>query len=256
MGALLPGAEPFAAEGDGGVGALLLHGFTGNPSSMRPLATHLAAAGFAVELPRLPGHGTTWRELQRTRWPDWVREAQAALTILAARTRQQVVVGLSMGGTIALHLLETDARPAGGVVINPLVDPTDPRLKALPALKWVVPSLRGVGGDVARPGAVETAYDRMPLRALASLIELQRSVRERLPVVTRPLLVLTSAVDHVVDPADSTLVVDRVAGPCEQVVLEHSYHVATLDYDADVIAARTEAFLRRAAAPLGESREA
>ena len=55
---LLPGAEPWSAAG-GPAGALCLHGFTGNPSSMRGLAEAFAAAGFSVELPRLPGHGTT-----------------------------------------------------------------------------------------------------------------------------------------------------------------------------------------------------
>ncbi len=245
MPSVLPGAEPYTAAG-GDVGVLVVHGFTGNPSSMRPLAERLAEAGFAVQLPRLPGHGTSWRQLQRTRWPDWVREARAALTILRAHTERQLVVGLSMGATIALHLLETQTTLAGGVLINPAVDPADPRLRALPAVKWLVPSLRGLGNDIAKPGADEQPYERVPLKALASLVELQRSVREHLDAVHQPLLVLTSAQDHVVDPAESRLVVERVASTdVTHVTLERSYHVATLDYDADEIAERTIRFARR-----------
>lgn len=252
MPSLLPGAEPYTAAG-GDVGVLVLHGFTGNPSSMRPLAERLAEAGFAVELPRLPGHGTSWRQLQRTRWPDWVREARAALTILRAHTERQLVVGLSMGGTIALHLLETEtsrdatqASLVGGVLINPSVDPADPRLRALPAVKWLVPSLRGLGNDIAKPDADEQPYRRVPLKALASVVELQRSVRQHLDAVHQPLLVLTSAQDHVVDPAESRLVVEGVASTdVTHVTLEHSYHVATLDYDADEIAERTLRFAHR-----------
>ncbi len=65
-----PGAEPYAHDGDD-IGVLLVHGFTGNPSSMLPWARTLSAAGHTVRLPRLPGHGTTWRDMGRTRWPDW-----------------------------------------------------------------------------------------------------------------------------------------------------------------------------------------
>lgn len=257
MPSLLPGAEPYTAAG-GDVGVLVVHGFTGNPSSMRPLAERLAEAGFAVQLPRLPGHGTSWRRLQRTRWPDWVREARAALTILRAHTERQLVVGLSMGATIALHLLETETTRssseavatkeslAGGVLVNPSVDPADPRLKALPVVKWLVPSLRGLGNDIAKPDADEQPYERVPLKALASLVELQRSVREHLDAVHQPLLVFTSAQDHVVDPAESRLVVERVASTdVTHVTLERSYHVATLDYDADEIAERTIRFAHR-----------
>lgn len=244
---LMPGTEAFAADG-GDAGVLILHGFTGNPSSVRPLAEELAAAGFAVELPRLPGHGTSWRRLQRTRWPDWVREARAGLAMLRARTRTQVVVGLSMGGAIALHLLQTEAQLAGGVLINPWVALRDARMRALPVLKWVVPSVSGVGNDIAKPRADERPYTRVPLKALASVLELQQAVRAHLPAVAQPLLVLTSAQDHVVDPADSQLIVEGVGSQdVEHVVLERSYHVATLDYDADDVIKRTLGFCHRVA---------
>ena len=67
---LIPGAEPFSHDG-GPVGALVVHGFTGSPKSMRPWAEHLAAAGLSVRLPRLPGHGSTWRDMAVTTWDDW-----------------------------------------------------------------------------------------------------------------------------------------------------------------------------------------
>lgn len=266
MATVIPGAEAYSSEG-GDVGCLLLHGFTGNPASLRPLAETLTDAGLAVELPRLPGHGTTWRQLQRTGWRDWVREAQAGLTVLRDRTRAQVVVGLSMGGALALHLAQTldhpgtdapgggtdadDRRPAGlvgAVVINPWLRPTDPRAGLVPWLKWVLPATSGVGNDIAKPGGDELAYDRVPLRAVASVFELQRSVRTHLDAVRLPLLVLTSRQDHVIDPADSRLVMQRVGSDdVEQVMLADSYHVATLDYDADLIAEHTLRFVRRVA---------
>lgn len=250
MAQVIEGAQAWSAEGRRDVGVLVLHGLTGNPVSLRPLAESLAGDGYHVELPRLPGHGTRWQDLARTTWRDWAREANAALELLRARTSAQVAVGLSMGGTLSLHLAIT--RPddlAGIVLINPTVKPRDPRLKALPAIKWVVPGLPGVGNDIARPGADEKPYPKMSLKALSSLIDLQRRVRARLGEVRLPLLVLTSRQDHVVDVADSRLVIDRVASErCEHVWLERSYHVATLDYDAAEIEQRVAAFVEKVAA--------
>lgn len=239
------GAEPWVVEG-GPTGVLLLHGFTGNPVSLRPLGEALVADGHTVAVPRLPGHGTDWRDMAATGWRDWAREAIRALEDLRACTRAQVVVGLSMGGTLALHLGATRGDElAGLVLVNPALHTRDPRLKALGLLKWIVPSIPGVGNDIARPGGDEQAYDRIPLRALASLIELQHRVRGQLSEVRCPCLVLTSRQDHVVDPADSSLVVAQVGGEVEQVWLERSYHVATLDHDADLVIARTIEFVRR-----------
>jgi len=243
----MPGTEAFTAHGDG-VGVLVLHGFTGNPASVRPLAEELAAAGWAVQLPRLPGHGTSWRRLQRARWCDWVREARAGLAMLRATTPTQVVVGLSMGGTLALHLLQTEPGLAGGVLINPWLALRDPRMRALPLLKWLVPSVSGVGNDIAKPQADERPYTRVPLKALASVLQLQQRVRTHLPAVSQPLLVMTSPQDRVVDPADSRLIVEGVASQdIEHVALERSYHVATLDYDADDLVKRTLGFCQRVA---------
>src|SRR6267378_65406 len=97
---ILPGAEPFSAPG-GPHGALVLHGFTGNPSSMRGVAEALAAAGFAVELPLLPGHGTSVEDMITTGFADWSSTVEQAYLELAGRVASVVVVGLSMGGTLA-----------------------------------------------------------------------------------------------------------------------------------------------------------
>src|SRR6516225_2418344 len=96
---ILPGAEPYSATGDTR-GALVLHGFTGNPQSMRGLALALADAGFTVEMPLLPGHGTDVADMVPTRWKDWCRAAEDAYTELAARSDAVAIIGLSMGGTL------------------------------------------------------------------------------------------------------------------------------------------------------------
>lgn len=248
MTSVTPGAEAWSADGDG-AGVLVLHGFTGNPTAMRPLAERLAAAGHAVELPRLPGHGTSWRDLARTRHADWVAAADAALDRLGDRPR--AVVGLSMGGLLALRLAELrPADVASLVLINPWLTFSHPLKRVVGLVGRVVPALPGVGNDIARPDADEQPYDRVPLRAVASVFPLQEQVRADLGSVVAPTLVLTSRVDHTVSPGDSTVVLDGIAAERrEQVHLERSFHVATLDYDAELIADRTIAWIGATARP-------
>ena len=130
MVATMPGAEPWETEGSGelaDIGVLVVHGFTGNPQSMRPLAEAFAGAGFTVSLPLLPGHGTQVEDMLPTRWTDWSAAAEDAYDRLAARTRAVVVAGLSMGGTLAAWLATRHPEIAGLVLVNPLIDGTAPR---------------------------------------------------------------------------------------------------------------------------------
>ncbi len=246
---MVQGGQAWSSEG-GDVGVLLLHGFTGNPVSMRPLGEALAASGFAVELPLLPGHGTTWQECARTTWQDWAREADEALERLRVRSAAQVVAGLSMGATLTLHLAITRGDELAGIVlVNPTLHTSDPRARLLPLLRHVVRSRPGFGNDIALPGADQRAYARVPLKPLHSLTELWALVRADLARVKVPVLVFTSRQDHVVEPDNSTTVLAGVSSTdVEQVWLERSYHVATLDYDADLITERTVAFARRVTA--------
>jgi carboxylesterase len=248
-----PSAHPWSAAG-GDVGVLLLHGFTGNPTSMRPLAEHLAGAGLAIELPRLPGHGTHWKDLARTSWQDWAREAASALDRLRTRASVVAVVGMSAGGALALHLAQTRGRDVDAIVlINPSVTFRHPLKPVAGIVARVLPTFPGIGNDIARPGADELPYDRVPVRAAASLFALQDQVRANLAAVHAPTLVLTSRADHTVATGDSTLVLDGIGSARrEHVWLERSFHVATLDYDADVIADRTLAFVREHAAAGGQ----
>ena len=247
--AVIPGAEPFSAAGDD-VGVLVLHGFTGNPGSIRPLAEALAAAGRTVEAPRLPGHGTAVEDMLDTRWADWSASAEAAHADLAGRTRTTTVAGLSMGGTLACWLVARHPEAAGLVVINPLVQPPDPEMVAmgqamLDAGETVAP---GIGSDIADPDAHETAYPGSPLLPLLSLVEGVEALQADLPRIACPVLLLTSAQDHVVPPVNSDHLASLVAGPVERVPLERSYHVATLDHDKDLIAERAVAFVRKVSA--------
>jgi carboxylesterase len=240
---VLAGAEPFSADG-GRTGVLVLHGFTGSPQSMRPWAEHLAAAGFTVRLPLLPGHGTTWQDMARTSWADWYATAGATFDELRQSCDEVFVMGLSMGATLALRLAELRPEVAGLVVVNASVISQDRRLALLPVLKYVVPSLPGIGSDIKRSGSTELAYDRVPLRALASLRSAWAVVRGDLARIGCPVLHYRSRVDHVVEPRSGELMRDGVRD-LHEVVLEDSYHVATLDNDAASIFTGSVEFVRQ-----------
>ncbi len=223
----------------------MLHGFTGNPQSMRGLAMALADAGFTVEMPLLPGHGTDISDMIPTRWKDWSEAAEAAYDELAARCDAVVVVGLSMGGMLSVWLAERHPEIAAIAVVNPLIVPPDADTLAfvqsmVDGGEEVAP---GIGSDIAMEGAVESAYPGLPLQAVLSLFAAASEVEAGLESVTCPVLVFTSVQDHVVDPASSDVLAARVKGPVERVTLERSYHVATLDYDKDEIESRTVEFV-------------
>jgi carboxylesterase len=239
-----PGAEPFAADG-GRTGFLLSHGFTGSPASMAPWARHLAERGHTVRVPLLPGHGTTWREMNRSRWDQWYGELDAALTDLRSRCDRVVVAGLSMGGCLALRLAEQRAADVDALVlVNPALNVKRLDVKLVPALQWVVPSMPGIGNDIKKPGQDEIGYDRTPLRALASQLRLWKDVRAGLASITQPLLMFRSADDHVVDETSQAIILAGVSSDvAELVTLHDSFHVATLDHDAELIFARTDAFV-------------
>ncbi|EFL06301.1 esterase/lipase [Streptomyces sp. AA4] len=244
---VLAGAEPFSHPGSSGAGFLLCHGFTATPAGMRAWGEHLAAEGFAVRCPLLPGHGTHWRELNRTTWQDWYATVREALLALRAECDQVFVGGMSMGGTLTLRLAEEfGADISGLVLVNPSVTRLSLDAKVLPLLSRVVPSIRAIGNDIAKPGEVELAYPRTPVRAAASLARLWKIVRADLPKVTQPVLLLHSRVDHVVEPENSQIVLDSISSTdVTEVVLENSFHVATQDHDAELIFSRSVDFARK-----------
>lgn len=233
---VLPHAQPYQAVA-GPVGVLLLHGFTGSPASVRGWGEFLHQQDFTVSVPRLPGHGTTWQEMNGTRWHDWYGEVARAFDQLRSSCDAVFVGGLSMGGCLALRLAEDrGADVAGLVLVNPSVGTTDKRLLAVPLLKRLTSSAKGITNDIKKPGVAEGGYDRVPLRALDSLRALWKATAADLPSVVSPVLLFRSSVDHVVDPLSARLITSRIeSAPVTERLLTESYHVATLDNDAETI---------------------
>jgi carboxylesterase len=254
---LAPAAEPYYADAvpapDGGqrVGVLLVQGFTGSPAEMVPWGRHLAAQGLGVSVPRLPGHGTTWQELNRTTWADWYGEVGRAFDKLLANVDQVVVGGLSMGGALALRLAADRGREVAGLVlVNPAVSTRRKDVRALGVLKHVVPSLSALANDIKKRDVDELGYTRTPLKAAHSMVRAWKPLREALPKVTQPLLMFRSVEDHVADPSSGSVIRGTVSSrDLTERILENSFHVATLDHDAPAIFEESAQFVRRVTGP-------
>jgi carboxylesterase len=247
-------AEPFVADGDatsphGRVGILLSHGFTGSPASMKPWAGHLAKQGYAVSVPRLPGHGTTWQEMNKTTWADWYAEIVRAFEALSDQVDTVVVCGLSMGGGLALRLAaDNPDRVAGLVLVNPAVRTDRKDVRLLPILKHVIPAMPGIANDIKKAGVEEHGYTKTPLRAADSMFQAYKALVADLGRITCPILLFRSTVDHVVDPSSGRVILSTVSSTdVREEMLENSYHVATLDNDAEQIFEGSVAFVERVA---------
>jgi len=250
---VLPTAQPLSVaarpELTGGrrIGVLLSHGFTGSPGSMRAWGEHLAEKGYAVEVPRLPGHGTTWRDMNTTTWADWYGELTDVFERLAAENEAVVVGGLSMGGALVLRLAADHAdRIAGVVVVNPAVASKRWDVKLLPVLKHLLGAMPGIGSDIKKEGVLEDAYKHTPLKAAHSMMSAWPVLVADLGNIKAPLLYFRSSVDHVVDELSEPLILERIGSTDVTVTrLEDSYHVATVDNDAQRIFEDSAAFIAR-----------
>ncbi len=244
-----PGAEPWSHDGEGRVGVLLLHGFTGSPASMRPWGQALAEHGWSIRVPRLPGHGTRWQDMNITTWEDWYSEADRNLRDLSVACDRVFVCGLSMGGALTLRLAEQHGEAISGIVLVNAAVHTERRDRhLLPVVKHLVGSFPGISNDIAKPGMDEVAYDRTPLKAAHSMMTMWSIVRDDIALVRQPILLFRSAQDNVVEASNAEWILTHVASvDTEEVVLPRSYHVATLDNDAQTIVDGSAAFIERLA---------
>ncbi len=245
MSDVMPGAEPFEQAG-GPIGVLVVHGFTGSPSSMRPISAAMANAGHTVHMPRLPGHGTSVADMLETVWSDWSSTVEAAYQEMSKSCEKVVAVGLSMGGTLILELATKHPELAGIVAINAPSTTNATTVNQVRGLKENGETLiDSIGNDIAKPDIDEVSYDATPVGPLLSLFDAVEALQPELVKITMPTLLITSRQDHVVPPSDSDNTATAINCVAERLWLDDSYHVATIDYDRDSIIEAVSNFIDR-----------
>ncbi|MPZ69783.1 MAG: alpha/beta fold hydrolase [Actinobacteria bacterium] len=242
---VIEGAEEFAF-GDGPTGALLVHGYTGSPQGMRGLGEYLAERGIAVVGPRLPGHGTTWQDLDTKTRDEWRRTVTEGYEQLAAGRDEIFIVALSFGAALSLDFIaHNPGKVKGLVTLAGMVDTNDPRRHFAPVIKRLTRSVAGVANDIADPEGHEIAYDRLPTRSTHEMLKVLTEVKEVLPQVDCSLLVMHGRNDHTVKPYNAEMIIEKVSSSDKELVwCENSFHVITLDKDRDEVFRRTHEFIK------------
>jgi len=258
-----PDTRPFFLPA-GRTGCLLLHGFTATPHEMRFLGERLHAHGYTVSAMQIAGHCTSAEDLECRTWQDWYASAREGLMALQQHVPEIVVVGQSMGALLAVKLAVDFPTTIGGVVLlSPafvlsrtwlrFVQPVLPLVLALlgERRRYVVKPDRDIADPQAR---VESpSYERVPLRGLVQLLQLQGVARRILPQVRQPVLVIHSRQDHTCPLVNAEIVARGAGGPVRTVILDDSYHVISIDVDKHRVAAEVAAFVEHtvgaAAAP-------
>lgn len=219
------------------IGVLLVHGFTGSPPSMRPWAEFLLSKGYTVRVPLLPGHGTKVEDLNKIKWDEWPAKITFELSELKKSCDTIFLVGLSMGGGTVLNVAESNNESITGLIlVNPMI-----YVKGIPVeLAFFLSRFQklrtSVGDDIKRPGITEWGYDALPTRGIYQLLKMLRVTRGNLGKVTVPVQLFHSVEDHTLPVANTEIILAEIGSTIKtRIELVNSYHVATLDYDQELI---------------------
>lgn len=242
--------DAFDLVGDGQVGVVCVHGFTGTPYEVRYLGERLHASGYSVHGLRLPGHGTRVEDLEATRWSDWADAVEDAFDTMRMLCDRVAVVGQSLGGLLSLHLAAH--RPDVAAVAT-LAAPLWLEGLAGRVAGWAargtlpikqIPKLAGSDLRDRRARAENPCYDAIPTRALGELVRFMHVVQDELPAIHAPVLVLHGRRDHTAPVACAP----RIAAAAHAVrtrILPRSFHLIAADVERDVVAAEVIDHLRR-----------
>ncbi len=233
-------------EGGTDRGILIIHGITSTPASVLEWAEGLhRATGATVALPLLPGHGTSWQDLSRVSWHDWEDTVIDAFDALAARCRQVVVGGLSLGGALALLVATQRPQVDGLLLVNHLMWLDNPLIPFSGVIKLFMKTVPAIGGSIAKPDVAEISYDKTPTEAVYQMHKLMVHLRPQLASLKMPTLMFKSRADNVIPVTSSTRTLERLGSARKELIwLDKSKHVATQDYDLPIIIEKSAEFLK------------
>ncbi len=227
------------------VGVLLVHGFTGSPASMRPWAEYLNQKGYTVRVPLLPGHGTKPEDLNEVTWDQWPAKVEAELDELFKSCSKVFICGLSMGGGTTLNVATRLSKKLSGIIlVNPMIHVAFIGPEVAYFLSRFQKLRKSVGDDIKRPGVTEWGYDALPTRGVYQLLKMLKYTRSRLHDVTVPMQLFHSVDDHTLPVSNTEIIMNSVGSRIKQrIELTNSYHVATLDYDSEIIFENSKIFI-------------
>jgi carboxylesterase len=250
-GAIRKGAETIDLQEEGSHGVLLLHGFGDTPQTLSLLARRLHKAGYSVLVPLLPGHGRSMRDFKQSRADEWIEAARNALLTMREKSHAVSVVGLSMGGALAVLLAAESLDIPALILIAPYLG-MPPVLRLAAATHWI---WGGVAGEIngRSPRSIRDpiereknlAYGAVTARALFELSRVMTRARKALPRVTAPTLIVQSREDPRVAPEVAEFAVKEIGATEKRLVFtEGAGHIITVDYGRERVFSEVEKWLR------------
>lgn len=240
---VLPGAESFFFKGNE-IGILISHGFVGTPQSVKYLGEYLANKGFTVYGIRLKGHGTHFEDMEKCNYHDWIKSIEDGFNFLQQHCSNIFVIGQSMGGTLTLNLSQKYSNIKGIMLINAAINSIPPMERYK---NKHIPRFVDEGEpDIKAKNVREITYTKAPIRSINQLFALMAETKDNLPSVKCPVLGFRSEEDHVVPPENTNYILSSIQSEIKEVIpLYHSYHVASLDNDKDLIAEQCSLFIHK-----------
>lgn len=244
---LIPSAEPFFFPG-GRTGCLLIHGFTGAPKEMRWMGEYLAEKGYTTLGVRLAGHATRPADMLRVRWQDWVASVEDGYHLLRGTAEHIFVIGLSMGGVLAL--IHASRHPVAGLITmsTPYALPKDWRLPYLQWLHRLQPAVQKGPPDWRNPEAAldHIDYPNYPTRAIVELRDLLAEARQSIPQVRAPALLVHSRGDAGVLPENAEKIYAQLGSANKHMLwVENSGHVIPRDPERQRVFQAAHEFIQR-----------
>lgn len=269
--ALLDDGLSFVGHGTNGRGVLLVHGITGSPTEMKPVAKILHRAGYSVYAPLLSGHGVDMETLRRTRWKDWYDGLRQSAEQFVSECDGVYVAGICGGGLLGLRLAHETPSIRAAAVYSPLLTYDGwntplhyrygylavPVAVRLGFAKYIAVKERypfGIKSDHIRDllessgGGIRGTLPAFPVETLYQALRLYRWIRKALPEIRTPSLIVHSSLDDLAGPSNATYIARHIGGPCEIEWLNNSYHMIHVDQERRRVADRTRTFFEQHAA--------
>lgn len=259
---------------------LLIHGLTGTPAEMKPIAKRLVKQGFSVMCPALAGHCGSMSDLKKSKWQDWYGSIERSFEALKAAGHAQVyVAGLSMGALMALILAAEKGERVDGIGLLSTTFFYDgwnmPKLRRqllMPIalysplkyfLSWQEMPPYGIKCERTRAMVHAVLENRDALASekvgifstpgvtIHESVRLIRAARKILPQVHSPALIVHATEDDMASVKNAHFVAKRIASrKVETFFVDDTYHVLTLDKRRDDVARRLAEFFKHCAPAL------
>lgn len=238
--------EPFFWTGKGTkqtTGILMIHGFTGSPSEFRRIGYELRDEGYTIQAVRLPGHGTSPEDMLRTGWTDWYGHVLENYDALAAKCKNVVVMGHSMGGLLALKLA-VERQVAGVVSLATPIFLTSRKSALAVIMQYFIKYINKKPKTFSTLLDESCAYTKTPIRCVVSLRKLLKHVKSLLPQVEAPIWIGQGGKDGVVHQESAAFLYERIRSKSKELrYYAKSSHGLLLDQERELVYADIAAFI-------------